>query len=90
MRSQVGFPKNFGANFGANFVEPQYASGGQPSTKFATKFPTKEFCKTGVQLAKAFPIQEVVLLSSDRGKPGETNRPATGNLHSRQFAFISV
>jgi hypothetical protein len=64
MRSQVGFPKNFVGNFVANFVEgwPPLAYWG--STKFATKFATKEFRKMEVQLAKAFPIQEVVLLSS--------------------------
>jgi hypothetical protein len=62
MRSQVGFPKNFVADW------PPLAYWG--STKFATKFATKEFCKTGVQLAKAFPIQEVVLLSSEQtGRP---------------------
>jgi hypothetical protein len=82
MRSQVGFPKNFGANFGANFVEPQYASGGQPSTKFATKFPPKEFCKTGVQLAKAFPIQEVVLLSSETPQKSRARESETADVVS--------
>jgi hypothetical protein len=51
MRSQVGFPKNFVGNFVENFVE------GWPPLAYwgSTKFATKEFCKTGVQLARAFP-----------------------------------
>jgi hypothetical protein len=65
LKSQVGFPKNFVGNFVANFVEGWPPLAYWDSTKFATKFATKEFCKTGVQLAKAFPTQEVVLLSSD-------------------------
>jgi hypothetical protein len=45
-------PKNFVGNFVANFVE------GWPPLAYwdSTKFATKEFCKTGVQLATAFPF----------------------------------
>jgi hypothetical protein len=51
MRSQVGFLKNFVGNFVANFVE-----GWSPLAYWGSiKFATKEFCKTGVQLARAFP-----------------------------------